>query len=161
MYAVVDIETTGGHASANGITEIAICLHDGKKVTQRYSTLVNPGREIPIYISALTGITNDMDRRLTEHGEGHDPSSYTHHRRPVKLVYLADFQDVNEAIAWEKRLKRWSRAKKEALILQKWDSLSSLSRCKNVTQCLKDLSIRATRYSMRHEISIIISSVSS
>ena len=60
MYAIVDIETTGGHASANGITEIAICLHDGKKVTKRYSTLVNPRRDIPIYIRALTGITNEM-----------------------------------------------------------------------------------------------------
>jgi DNA polymerase-3 subunit epsilon len=60
MYAIVDIETTGGHASANGITEIAICIHNGKKVVERYSTLVNPGRDIPIYISALTGITNEM-----------------------------------------------------------------------------------------------------
>ncbi|MDO3642760.1 exonuclease domain-containing protein [Mucilaginibacter sp. L3T2-6] len=60
MYAIVDIETTGGHASANGITEIAICIHNGKKVVERYTTLVNPGRDIPIYISALTGITNDM-----------------------------------------------------------------------------------------------------
>lgn len=60
MYAIVDIETTGGHASSNGITEIAICLHDGKKVTQRYSTLVNPGIDIPIYIRVLTGITNEM-----------------------------------------------------------------------------------------------------
>lgn len=60
MYAIVDIETTGGHASANGITEIAICVHDGKKVTDRYSTLINPKREIPVYISALTGITDDM-----------------------------------------------------------------------------------------------------
>src|SRR5882757_886558 len=60
MYAIVDIETTGGHANANGITEVAICIHDGKKVTQRYSTLVNPGRDIPVYISALTGITNEM-----------------------------------------------------------------------------------------------------
>ncbi|CAN5522455.1 exonuclease domain-containing protein [soil metagenome] len=60
MYAIVDIETTGGHASANGITEIAICIHNGKKVIERYSTLVNPKRDIPIYISALTGITNEM-----------------------------------------------------------------------------------------------------
>src|ERR1700680_1206966 len=60
MYAIVDIETTGGHASANGITEIAICIHNGKKVVERYSTLVNPKREIPIYISALTGISNEM-----------------------------------------------------------------------------------------------------
>jgi len=60
MYAIVDIETTGGHASSNGITEVAICLHDGKKVTQRYSTLVNPKQDIPVYIRALTGITNEM-----------------------------------------------------------------------------------------------------
>ncbi|GAB2687640.1 exonuclease domain-containing protein [Mucilaginibacter koreensis] len=60
MYAIVDIETTGGHASANGITEIAICIHDGKKVVNRYQSLVNPGREIPVYIQALTGINEDM-----------------------------------------------------------------------------------------------------
>lgn len=60
MYAIVDIETTGGHASANGITEVAICIHDGKKVVRRFETLVNPQRDIPVYISALTGITNDM-----------------------------------------------------------------------------------------------------
>lgn len=60
MYAIVDIETTGSHASANGITEIAICIHNGKKIVERYSTLVNPKRDIPVYISALTGITDDM-----------------------------------------------------------------------------------------------------
>lgn len=60
MYAIVDIETTGGHASANGITEVAICIHDGKKVVRRFETLVNPQRDIPVYISALTGITNEM-----------------------------------------------------------------------------------------------------
>ena len=62
MYAIVDIETTGGHASANGITEIAICIHNGKKVTERYATLINPGMDIPVYISALTGISNEMVR---------------------------------------------------------------------------------------------------
>jgi DNA polymerase-3 subunit epsilon len=63
MYAIVDIETTGGHASANGITEIAICIHNGKKVIERYQTLVNPQRDIPIYIQALTGINNEMVSR--------------------------------------------------------------------------------------------------
>jgi DNA polymerase-3 subunit epsilon len=65
MYAIVDIETTGGHASANGITEIAICIHDGKKITRRFETLVNPQRDIPVYIRALTGITNEMVQRCT------------------------------------------------------------------------------------------------
>lgn len=60
MYAIVDIETTGGHASANGITEIAIVLHDGEKITRRYETLINPEKHIPVYISALTGISNEM-----------------------------------------------------------------------------------------------------
>ena len=63
MYAIVDIETTGGHASAHGITEIAIVLHDGEKVTRRYETLVNPQKNIPVYISALTGISNEMVAR--------------------------------------------------------------------------------------------------
>lgn len=60
MYAIVDIETTGGHASANGITEIAILVHDGEKVTERFETLIDPGMDIPVYIRALTGITNEM-----------------------------------------------------------------------------------------------------
>lgn len=60
MYAIVDIETTGGYAAANGITEISIFLSDGQSVTGQYSTLVNPGQPIPPYISAMTGITNQM-----------------------------------------------------------------------------------------------------
>ncbi len=60
MYAIVDIETTGGHASANGITEIAIILHDGKKMEGRYSTLINPMMPIPRYVSSLTGINDAM-----------------------------------------------------------------------------------------------------
>jgi DNA polymerase-3 subunit epsilon len=62
MYAIVDIETTGGHASANGITELAIVLHDGQQVTERYTTLINPQIPIPIYIQALTGINDEMVR---------------------------------------------------------------------------------------------------
>src|ERR1700744_470721 len=62
MYAIVDIETTGGHASANGITDFAVCIHDGNRVVDRYSTLINPHQEIPIYIQALTGINNEMLR---------------------------------------------------------------------------------------------------
>jgi DNA polymerase-3 subunit epsilon len=60
MYAIVDIETTGGHSHANGITEIAIIIHDGKKVVNRYETLVNPGVKIPDFISTLTGISQEM-----------------------------------------------------------------------------------------------------
>lgn len=62
MYAIVDIETTGGHASANGITELAILIHDGKQVTEHFRTLINPTIPIPVYIQALTGINDEMVR---------------------------------------------------------------------------------------------------
>lgn len=60
MYAIIDIETTGGSPVSDKITEIAIVLHDGKKVTKEYTTLVNPERSIPYYITNLTGINNEM-----------------------------------------------------------------------------------------------------
>ena len=60
MYAIVDIETTGGHASAHGITEIAIYVHDGNEIVRKYKTLINPQQKIPLYITALTGISNAM-----------------------------------------------------------------------------------------------------
>jgi len=60
LYAVVDIETTGGYAAANGITEIAIRITDGKSVLQQYETLLNPIYSIPPYVQSLTGITDKM-----------------------------------------------------------------------------------------------------
>ncbi len=60
MYAIVDIETTGSHAHSNGITEIAIVLHNGKEIEGRYSSLVNPGYKIPRFVAAFTGITDEM-----------------------------------------------------------------------------------------------------
>jgi DNA polymerase-3 subunit epsilon len=60
MYAIVDIETTGGYAANHRITEIAICYHDGVQVTDTFHALVNPGRNIPYYITGLTGITSEM-----------------------------------------------------------------------------------------------------
>ena len=60
MYAIVDIETTGGYAANNAITEVAIVLHDGNREVKRYETLVNPGQPIPRYVQALTGITDEM-----------------------------------------------------------------------------------------------------
>ncbi|MFD1604277.1 exonuclease domain-containing protein [Flavobacterium artemisiae] len=59
-YAIVDIETTGGNASHSRITEIAIIIHDGSTVLERYETLVNPEKDIPPSIFGLTGINNEM-----------------------------------------------------------------------------------------------------
>ena len=59
-FAIVDIETTGSHAGGAGITEIAILIHNGKKVIEEYQSLVNPGCPIPFAIQTLTGINNEM-----------------------------------------------------------------------------------------------------
>ena len=59
-YAIVDIETTGGHAAGSGITEIAIRIHDGSGVIDSFETLLNPGQSIPLSIQSLTGINPDM-----------------------------------------------------------------------------------------------------
>lgn len=60
MYAILDIETTGGNSGFEKITEIAIYIHDGKKIIEEYATLINPEKSIPPFISRLTGITNEM-----------------------------------------------------------------------------------------------------
>ncbi len=60
MFAIVDIETTGGYASGNSITEIAIAIHDGERMVDYFETLINPQAPIPRYIQVLTGINNAM-----------------------------------------------------------------------------------------------------
>lgn len=60
MYAIVDIETTGGYAAHHRITEIAIYQHNGIEVTDIFTTLINPERDIPYYITGLTGISTEM-----------------------------------------------------------------------------------------------------
>jgi DNA polymerase III subunit epsilon len=80
MYAIVDIETTGGSARLEKITEIAIYQHDGHEITGEFVTLVNPERNIPYFITSLTGITNEMvedaprfyevARKIVEYTEG-------------------------------------------------------------------------------------------
>lgn len=59
MYAIVDIETTGSNAVSNHIIEVAVFIHDGTRVIESFETLVHPGRPIPSYITALTGIDDE------------------------------------------------------------------------------------------------------
>jgi DNA polymerase III subunit epsilon len=60
VYAIIDIETTGGNASRERITEIAIYIHDGIKVVNEYSTLINPECKVPPFVARLTGISDEM-----------------------------------------------------------------------------------------------------
>ena len=62
MYAIIDIETTGGKYNEEGVTEIAIYHHDGKKITDQFISLVNPERAIQPFVEKLTGINTKMLR---------------------------------------------------------------------------------------------------
>lgn len=63
MYAILDIETTGGKYNEEGITEIAIYKFDGHQIVDQFSSLVNPERPIQPFVINLTGINNEMLRQ--------------------------------------------------------------------------------------------------
>lgn len=69
MYAIVDIETTGGFTPDNRIIEIAVVIHDGKSITSQYQTLINPQRLVPGFITGLTGIDGNMLENAPVFGE--------------------------------------------------------------------------------------------
>lgn len=60
MFAIIDIETTGNSPKFGQITEIAIFQHNGSEITDSFSSLIKPDMDIPLYITRLTGISNDM-----------------------------------------------------------------------------------------------------
>ena len=83
--------------------------------------------------SYYTGFTNDLERRYAEHVSGLNPDCYTYGRRPVRLVFYEEFDNPDLAIEYEKKIKGWTRKKKEALINGDFDLLKSFSECKNST----------------------------
>ena len=77
--------------------------------------------------SYYVGHTENLEARLADHNRG-EFSAYTRKRRPVILVFSQEFQTREEALARERQLQGWSRAKKEALIAGNWERLKLLSR---------------------------------
>ena len=76
--------------------------------------------------SYYAGHTNDLEQRLAAH-EREAIEGYTLARRPVELVFSDQFSTSQEAFHRERRIKGWSRARKEALIKGDWDGLVELS----------------------------------
>jgi DNA polymerase III epsilon subunit family exonuclease len=60
VFTVLDLETTGGKPPDHRITEIAAYRIEGMQITEHFQTLVNPRRNVPSFVSSLTGITNAM-----------------------------------------------------------------------------------------------------
>ena len=74
------------------------------------------------------GVTSNLNKRLFEHKCGAHIDSYTYKRRPIELKFYAEFSDINLAIVTEKQIKKWSRAKKEALINSEFEKLPNLAK---------------------------------
>ena len=78
MYAILDIETTGGKYNEEGITEIAIYRFDGHEVVDQFASLINPERRIQPFVVNLTGINNEMLRSA--------PQFYEVAKRIIEIV---------------------------------------------------------------------------
>ena len=77
--------------------------------------------------SYYTGHTTNLKRRLAQHQAG-EINGWTRHRLPVELVFAEEMPTKDEAFLAERRIKGWSRAKKEALIVRDWDTLRQLAK---------------------------------
>jgi putative endonuclease len=77
------------------------------------------------YVGSATG--DDLTQRIAQHNSGFF-GGYTSTRRPVQLAWSQHFEQITDAIAAERQLKGWSRAKKEALIRGDWNSIQSLAK---------------------------------
>ncbi|EPR74220.1 GIY-YIG nuclease superfamily protein [Winogradskyella psychrotolerans RS-3] len=80
-----------------------------------------------------TGVTNNISRRFEEHQKGLNKNCFTYKRRPLKLIFHQEFNDIEQAIFFEKKIKKWSAKKKYALAKGDYDLLQILSECRNAT----------------------------
>ncbi len=83
LFAIVDLETTGGRADREKIIEVAVVLHNGNQVLDQFESLINPERSIPHNITRITGITNEMVHNA--------PKFYEVAKRVVEITEKAVF----------------------------------------------------------------------
>lgn len=82
--------------------------------------------------SYYTGSTKNIEMRLRQHENGQG-ANHTRKHQPVKLVFVEQFERIDEAFAREKQIQGWSRKKKEALIDGDFNRLHTLSQCQNTS----------------------------
>jgi predicted GIY-YIG superfamily endonuclease len=82
--------------------------------------------------SYYVGSTMDLEARVWQHNNDPDGPIYTRRRRPVSLVWAAEYDSVEHAFLYEKQIQGWNRAKREALIRGDFEALPDLSRRKAV-----------------------------
>jgi len=76
------------------------------------------------------GVTNNVQVRIEQHQNGVHSKTYTYNKRAVELIYSEKYIDIKQAIERLKQLKKWSRAKKEALVENNIQGLINLSKSK-------------------------------
>lgn len=76
-----------------------------------------------------TGHTDNIEKRITEH-ENNIYECYTSTRLPIKLVYLESFASRAEALEAERKIKKWGKRKKDALISNGWEGIIALRKKK-------------------------------
>ena len=81
--------------------------------------------------SFYAGHSDNLEVRMAQHHAG-AISGYTTARRPLVLVWSESFGTREEALSAERRVKGWSRAKKQALINGDWDRLKPLARNRQI-----------------------------
>ena len=83
--------------------------------------------------SIYIALTNDLERRICEHNNGTNTSSYAYKRRPVKLIFNQKFIQFEQAERFEEKIKKWSRKKKLSLASGNFKMLKKYSESKNVS----------------------------
>ncbi len=82
--------------------------------------------------SYYTGVTSNIEQRLDQHFHG--KIGYTAKRKPFEYLWSEEFANIDDAIAFEKQVKGWSRAKKEALMRGDWAEVQRLARKKGAVR---------------------------
>ncbi len=80
-----------------------------------------------------TGITNNISRRFNEHQNGLNKNCFTFNRRSLELIFTQGFNDVEQAIYFEKKIKKWSGKKKLTLANDDYHMMQILAECRNAT----------------------------
>jgi predicted GIY-YIG superfamily endonuclease len=81
--------------------------------------------------SYYTGVTSNIEQRLDQHY--HSAVGYVAKRKPFEFLWSAEFANIDDAIGFEKRVKGWTRAKKEALMRDDWPEIQRLARFKKLS----------------------------
>jgi putative endonuclease len=126
--------------STNGLGSPFLCSGGGRSHRSRRTESTDATGEealkpFCVYIlrcgdaSYYVGHTDDLERRIAQHHAG-TASAYTTRRLPVELVFSCEFASRVEALARERQVKGWSRAKKEALIAGEFERLRALARAR-------------------------------